>query len=61
MRLLKIVTVFFVIYFVRRFIQKYNALKQMHEKKEHLMKKTAGSTNTRKKPDSVDVDFRVVD
>lgn len=63
MKLLKIIIIFFVIYFIRRFIQLYRALKQI---KENQSQEYAGTQETRK-PNTkdpsgiVDAEYKVID
>ncbi len=56
MKLLKIISVVFLIYLIRRFIQLYRTMKKIQEAQAN------GQTYQKKSPDSVvNADFKVVD
>ena len=60
MKLIKIIFFFFIIYFVRRFIQLYRAMKKIRESQEQG--KTYNEYNAEKtKSKVVDADFKIVD
>lgn len=61
MKLVKIILLFVLIYFIRRFIQMYRVLKTIQQNKDNDTDGTA--TPERPAPDGkvVDADFKVVD
>lgn len=61
MRLLKIIVVLFIIYFIRRFIQMYKTLKQINDNNELLMKQKSSHAYPEKKSQAIDADFKVID
>lgn len=61
MKLLKIISVVFIIYFIRRFIQLYRTMKKIQEeqaKGQTYNNKTAGTASER---NTINADFKVVD
>lgn len=59
MRLLKIVGVIFLIYFIRRFFQMYKAMKIIQDEQlRDTMKKNAKTTPENS---AIDADYRVID
>ena len=59
MRLLKIIAVFFIFYFVRRFIQLYKSMKKIQEAQA---RNDQGQANSHRNSDNViNADFKVVD
>lgn len=64
MRLLKILLVIFLIYFIRRFIQMYRVMKTIRENQEQKDASQAPQpekTYEGKKDSIIDADFKVVD
>ncbi len=64
MRLLKILLVIFLIYFIRRFIQMYRVMKTIRENQEQKDATEAAQPEKafeRKKDSVIDADFKVVD
>ncbi len=60
MKLIKIIFFFFIIYFVRRFIQLYRAMKKIQD--SQAQGKTYNEYNAEtKKSKVVDADFKIVD
>lgn len=63
MRLLKIIAIFFLIYFIRRFIQMFQTLRKLQQQEQYRQDKAppkqANPANT--KGNVVDADFRVLD
>ena len=57
MRLLKVIVVIFIVYFVRRFIQMYRAMQKLQE--EARVKQPEKSSSV--KSDVVEADYRVMD
>ncbi len=55
MKLLKIITAVFIIYFIRRFFQLYKAMKSMQEKQAELER-----TKPKDKGDVIEADFKVI-
>lgn len=61
MKLLKIISVVFIIYLIRRFIQLYRVMKRIQEeqaKGQTFHNKTAGASTER---NTINADFKVVD
>lgn len=63
MRLLKIILVVFLIYFIRRFIQMYRVMKAIREEQELNAQRPQGPVNdfTKQNQTVVDADFKVVE
>jgi Flp pilus assembly protein TadG len=64
MRLLKIIAVFFIIYFIRRFFQMYRAMKQIQEQAaQNAAKEQQQATSNPVPPNDkvVDAEFKVMD
>ena len=66
MKLLKIIAVIFLIYFIRRFIQMYRVMKRIQEEQTKRAQNQSQQPNftqgPEKKPnDSIEADYRVVD
>jgi hypothetical protein len=60
MKLIKIIIFFFIIYFVRRFIQLYRAMKKIQA--SQAQGKTYNEYNAEKKKEKVvEADFKIVD
>jgi len=57
MKLLKIISVVFIIYFVRRFIQLYRAMKKIQEAQANMPRQPQNSP----KNSTINADFKVVD
>ncbi len=57
MKLLKIISVVFIIYFVRRFIQLYRAMKKIQEAQANMPRQPQNSP----KGPTINADFKVVD
>lgn len=57
MKLLKIIIIFFLIYFIRRFIQMYRVMKKIQEEKKLNPQAPPSSSHS----DAIDADFKVVD
>jgi len=62
MKLLKIILIFFGIYFIRRFIQMYKVMKRIQEQHEAQGKAQASSPcqHNQKNDDIVNADFKVL-
>jgi Na+/H+ antiporter NhaC len=62
MKLLKIIIVFFLIYFIRRFIQMYKAVKTLQEQQQaNAEQNNANATKTDGKDKVVEADFKVME
>lgn len=68
MRLLKIIAVIFLIYFIRRFIQMYKVMKRVQEEQQMLRRRqqeqqqyTANQTSPKKHENVINADFKVID
>ncbi len=64
MRLLKIIGVFFLIYFIRRFIQMYKVMSEIQRAQNNLRQNQQHPENARSKPQDskiINADFKVVD
>jgi hypothetical protein len=60
MKILKIISIFFIIYFIRRFIQLYRAMKKIQEAQAKGQTYTKSAPNTA--PENIiNADFKVVD
>jgi hypothetical protein len=57
MKLLKIISVVFIIYFVRRFIQLYRAMKKIQEAQANMPRQPQSTP----KGSTINADFKVVD
>jgi hypothetical protein len=53
MKLLKIISFFFIVYFIRRFFQMYGVMKEIQKKQAQMPKGQQGQI--------IDADFKVVD
>ena len=67
MKLLRLISIFFVIYFIRRFIQAYKAMKYVQEENERLQRAQAEQQQQQTRPppppnqEVINADFRVID
>ncbi len=57
MKLLKLITIIFVVYFVRRFIQLYKAMKTIQEKQQQQASAQSHKNNN---DDVIEADFKIV-
>jgi hypothetical protein len=63
MKLLKIVSVIFAIYFFRRFMQMYRAMEQIQRERAQTQNQNPPQANSepRRKENVIEADFKVVD
>jgi len=61
MRLLKIILIIFGVYFVRRFIQLYRAMKRIQDERELSMQQELKQRSSTQKGPIIEADFKVVD
>lgn len=63
MKLLKIIAVIFLVYFIRRFFQMYKVVKTLHQNQNDRQDPPGPEANTRTDDPSkvVDADFKVID
>lgn len=59
MKLLKLISFLFLIYFVRRFIQAYKVMKQIHE--TNLKNQAQAQSATPQKENVINADYKVID
>lgn len=57
MKLLKLITFIFLVYFIRRFFQMYSAMKELQKKQTQVQ----GTSQTTAKDQIIEADFKVVD
>jgi hypothetical protein len=60
MKLLKLVFIFFIIFFIKRFIQMYRRLNHLAQQKE-MFTKNINDQFTKKNLNAIDADFKIVD
>jgi predicted secreted protein len=61
MKILKVIAIFFVIYFIRRFIQLYRAMKKIQEAQANGQTFHKQSPQTTPEGNIINADFKVVD
>jgi len=61
MKILKIISIFFVIYFIRRFIQLYRTMKKIQEAQAAGQTFNQTQTHAAPKGEIINADFKVVD
>jgi flagellar basal body-associated protein FliL len=61
MKLLKIILIIFLIYFVRRFFQMYRVMKQVQAEQVANKKREAEAEPNKKDDDAINADFKVMD
>lgn len=63
MKLLKLITIIFAVYFIRRFIQLYKAMKTLHEQQQasaQSQNHQQGAHKNKQNNDIIEADFKVV-
>ena len=65
MKLLKIIGIFFLIYFIRRFMQMYKVMARIQKEQENLRRQQSShqtpQTRPEKNSDVIEADFKIVD
>jgi hypothetical protein len=61
MKLLKIISIFFIIYFIRRFIQLYRTMKKIQEEQAKGQTYHTKTTSAASERNTINADFKVVD
>lgn len=61
MKLLKLISFLFLIYFIRRFIQAYKVMKQIHEANLKNQTQAQAQSATSQKENVINADYKVID